>query len=137
LEALILPNNLNLDILDYDPGLPASLTHLHIKYQVWCKKDGVWRTLHSATCLSENAFLVHALAVGCKFKVKDTDGRLPTHIAAMEGHMDTLKWLHFVAHLSLTARSRMGCTPQQEAEKAGYMDVAEWIRREIKEENDN
>lgn len=67
-----------------------------------------------------------------RLKVQDTAGRTPVHIAAMSGHLATVKQLLSLANLATTEilaiKDRDGLFPVDLAARAGHLDIFELLR---------
>jgi len=68
------------------------------------------------------------VANGAHPNVGDYDGRTAIHLAASEGNIDVLKYLHTVRGFNINVVDRFGGTPLKDAIRQGHDDVARWIR---------
>jgi len=66
-------------------------------------------------------------ACGHSLEVQDYDGRTPLHLAAAEGHADTVAFLLSHGHSS-SIKDRWGSTPEYDAQQGGHDDLIQVLK---------
>ena len=117
--SLILANNLIevISLIQSDPGAVDARN----------SEDDNVTPLHDSCAFNHVEITVHLLKHGADVDCRDNTDWTPLHLAAQEGHLNIVKFIHQKRRSTLYDVTKDGRTGLYIASKNGHNDIVEWI----------